>query len=85
MSNYRPISLVNVVSRILSKVIANKLKLVLPNVIFDAQSAFASNCLINDNTTVAYELLHKIRNKRKCKVGQMGVKLDISKTHDWVE
>ena len=85
MSDYRPISLVNVVSRILSKVIANKLKLVLPNVIFDAQSTFVSNRLINDNTTAAYELLHKMRNKRKCKIGQMGVKLDISKTHDRVE
>ena len=70
MSNYRPISLVNVVSRILSKVIANKLKLVLPNVIFDAQSAFVSNRLINDNTTAAYELLHKIRIRENARWGK---------------
>ena len=85
MSNYRPINLANVVSRILSKVIANKLKLVLPNVISDNQSAFVPKRLITDNTTVAYELLHRIRNKRKGKVGQMAVKLDISKAYDWVE
>ena len=73
MSNYRPINLANVVSRILSKVIANKLKLVLPNVISDNQSDFVPKRLITDNTTVAYELLHRIRNKRKGKVGQMAV------------
>ena len=82
MADYRPISLTNVVSRILSKVMANKLKLMLPNVISEAQSAFVPNFLITDNTTMAYEILHKMRNKRKGKVGQMAVKLDISKAYD---
>ena len=85
MFDYRPINLANVVSRILSKVIANKLKLVLPNVISNNQSAFVPKRLITDNTTVAYELLHRMRNKRKGKVGQMAVKLDISKAYDQVE
>lgn len=85
MSDYRPISLGNVVSRILSKVLANRLKLILAKIISDAQSAFVLNRLISDNTTVAYELLHMMRNKRKGKVGQMAVKLDISKAYDQVE
>ena len=85
MADYRSISLTNVVSRILSKVMANRLKLVLPNVISEAQSAFVSNLLITDNTIVAYEILHRMGNKRKGKVGQMVVKLDISKAYDRVE
>ncbi|KAL0012411.1 hypothetical protein SO802_007519 [Lithocarpus litseifolius] len=47
--------------------------------------ASAAYGLISDNTTVAYELLHEMRNKRRGKVGQMAVKLDISKAYDRVE
>ena len=58
MSDHHPISLENVVSRIVSKVITNQLKTILPNVISDAQGAFIPNQLITDNTIVAYEVLH---------------------------
>ena len=85
MAEYRPISLGKVVFCILSRVIANYLKIILPNIISDAQSAFVPNRLITDNTTIAYELLHRMRNKRKGKLGQMAIKLDISKAYDWVE
>ena len=84
-SDFRPISLANVVSRIISKVIANRLKIILPNVISNAQSAFVPNRLITDKTTVAYELLHRLQNRRKGRKGHMAVKLDISKAYDWVE
>ena len=85
MSDFRPISLANVISRVVSKVLANRLKHVLPHVISDAQSAFVPNRLITDNTSIAYELLHRMRNRRKGKTGQMAVKLDISKAYDRVE
>ena len=41
--------------------------------------------LITDNTTMAFEMLHKMQDRRKGKVGHMVVKLDISKAYDWVE
>lgn len=34
---------------------------------------------------VAYEMLHRLRNRRKGRVGHMAVKLDISKAYDLVE
>ena len=73
------------VSRIVSKVLANRVKPILPNIIFNSQSAFVPNRLISDNTSVAYEMLHRLRNKRKGKIGHMAVKLIISKVYDRVE
>ena len=85
ISDCRPIILGNVISRLFSKVLANRIKLILPNIISDVQSSFVPNRLITDNTTVAFELLHRMRNKRKGKRGQMAVKLGISKAYDRVE
>ena len=84
-SDYWPISLGNVVSRVVSKFLANRLKLILPNVISDSQNAFVSKQLIIDNTTIAFEVLRRMRNKRTRKKGQMAIKLDISKAYYWVE
>ena len=40
---YRPISLVGCLYKILTKVLANRIKRVIPNVIDESQSAFLSN------------------------------------------
>ena len=61
------------------------MKSTLPCIISDAQSAFVPGRLISDNTTVAFEMVHRMRNRRKGKVGHMAIKLDISKVYDRVE
>ena len=59
MSDYCPINLSNVVSRVVSKVLANRVKGILLNIISDAQSSFVLDRLITNNTAVAYEMLHR--------------------------
>lgn len=79
MLDYHPINLSNVVSQIVSKVLANRVKNILPNIVSDSQSAYVPGRLITDNTAVAYEMLHRLRNRRQGRVGHMVIKLDISK------
>jgi hypothetical protein len=78
VSEFRPISLCNVIYKLISKVLVNKLKLVLPHVIFVNQSAFIPNRIISDNILTAYETLYSMQTKLWGNVGYMGIKLDIS-------
>lgn len=85
MTDVRPISLCNVVYKVISKVLANRLKLIIDNIIADSQSAFIHVRLISDNVMIAFEVMHYMRRKMKGKDYWMALKLDMSKAYDRVE
>ncbi|CAM8968303.1 unnamed protein product [Rhodiola kirilowii] len=85
MEELRPISLCNVTMKTITKVLANRLKEVLPRIISHSQSAFIGGRVITDNILVAHEVLHFIKGASKQKTGFMSMKLDMSKAYDRIE
>ena len=85
ITEFGPISLCNIIYKIISMVLANRLKKILPEVINEEQSVFVLGRQITDNVLIAFETMHHINQKRVRKEGLMAIKLDMSKVYDRVE
>ena len=82
VSDFRPISLVTYLYKVISKVLATRLKKVLPSIINDSQIALAEGRQILDAILIASEAVDKWSLK-----GRKGVllKLNLEKAYDKVD
>ncbi|XP_074314729.1 uncharacterized protein LOC141649964 [Silene latifolia] len=84
VSQFRPISLCNVIYRLASKCMANRLKLVIPSLISDSQQAFVPDRLMSDGCLIAHEIMHYINKTKKGTNCYSVIKLDMHKAFDRV-
>lgn len=83
MKDYRPISCCNVLYKIISKILANRLKVLLPLIIAPNQSAFVKDRLLMENLLLATEL---VKDYHKDNISpRSAIKIDISKAFDSVQ
>ena len=85
VSDFRLFSLCNVIYKIISRVIANRLKPLLDSIILENQSAVIVDRLITDNILIAFESSHHMKTNCIGKKGFMAMKLDMSKVYDRVK
>ncbi|PKU70465.1 Putative ribonuclease H protein [Dendrobium catenatum] len=82
VNDYRPISLCNTFYKIIAKLLANRMKMVMPYIIHPAQTGFIKNRIITDNIILASEILSTFNKSAKNHV--FCAKFDIHKAFDTV-
>ncbi|XP_009105566.2 uncharacterized protein LOC103831423 [Brassica rapa] len=85
MSQFWPISLCNVSYKIISKVLCQRLKKVLPDKISETQSAFVAGKQISENVMIAQKIFHVLRTKPSGRNKRMAIKTDMRKEYDRME
>jgi hypothetical protein len=82
--HYRTISLCNIIYKIISKLLANRLKPLFFKFISPFQTAFVPGRHIQDNSILAHEMLHTLKSKRG-RGGFMVVNIDMEKAFNRME
>ncbi|KAM2034824.1 hypothetical protein TB1_037125 [Malus domestica] len=85
MTQFQPISLCNVLYKIIAKIITNRMKVVLQRIISMNQSAFVVGRQIQDNILVVHEILHCLKMHPAGEDQYLAMKLDMAKAYDRVE
>lgn len=84
ISQFRPICLSNVLIKVISKVLANRVKRVIGDLAGKWQSSFIPNRQATDNIVIAQEVVHSMRRGTGRKRG-MVVKIDLEKAYDRID
>ena len=82
-NHYRPISLCDVVYKIITKLLVSRLRNILHKLISPTQVAFIPGRWIAENQVIVHEMLHSFKT-RKVKFGLMAIKIDLQKAYDRV-
>ena len=81
LEDYRPISLFNVVYNIIAKIISNRVKGILSNMINDEQFAFLVKRQIHDPISISQEILHSVKTR---KIPAVIIKVYLSKEYNHI-
>lgn len=85
LKDFRPIGLCNVLYKVVSKCLVNRLRPLLGDVISENQSAFVPGRMITDNALLAFECLHYMEHGITINSSFCTYKLDLSKAYDRVD
>lgn len=80
ITDYRPISCLNTVYKVISRLLVSRLKPILPEFIVPNQTAFVKDRLLVENIVLASELIHGYHKKGGVK--RITIKVDIAKAFD---
>jgi hypothetical protein len=82
--HFRPISLCNTVYKVVTKIIVNRIRPLLDQLVSPYQAAFVPGRRGVDNVIIAQELIHSMSKKRGAS-SQFAVKIDLEKAYDRLE
>lgn len=83
VGDYRPIAYCNTIYKIVSKMLWNRLRRVLPEIISENQSAFVADRSIVQNILICQDIIRL--NNRKATTQSRLIKMDLKKAYDTVE
>jgi hypothetical protein len=84
LSEYLPISLCNVVYKIVSKCLVNRMRPLLDDIISPAESDFVPGRMITDNALLAFECIHHIKQAKDPKKAFVLTKLICQRHMIWL-
>ncbi|KAL5559785.1 hypothetical protein UlMin_035996 [Ulmus minor] len=81
VNHFRPIAVCNVIYKVISKLLADRVKPLLNQLICPTQKTFVPGRSIHDNSVLIQEIIHAMKRKRGSQ-GCMGLKIDLRKAYD---
>lgn len=82
--DFQPISLCNIPYKIITKLLTNHIKALMPSLVAKNQASFVAGRTSSDNIIIVQEVIHSMRRKTSRK-GWMALKIDLKKAYDRVK